>query len=150
MLPANLKAKREGVMDSLRYMKELGIWLEVTTLLIPSLNDDPDEVREMARFIRNELGKETPWHVSRFYPQYREQTLPPTEVEAIRAVRRIGLDEGLEYVYSGNIPYDEGEKTYCPACSHVLIDRTGYRIAGYAVKEGTCPQCSHTVHGLEM
>jgi pyruvate formate lyase activating enzyme len=82
------------------------------------------------------LGKETPWHVSRFYPQYQEQDLPPTEVEAIRLVRRIGLDEGLEYVYSGNVPYDSGEKTYCPACSHVLVDRVGYHIAGYAIKDG--------------
>jgi len=144
------KAKREGVLDSLRYMKQLGIWLEVTTLLIPTLNDNMDEIREMARFIRDELGKETPWHVSRFYPQYQELELPPTEVEAIRRVRQIGLDEGLEYVYSGNVPYDSGEKTYCPACSHVLIDRVGYHIAGSAIKDGNCSQCGHRVHGIEM
>ncbi|MFH1112410.1 MAG: AmmeMemoRadiSam system radical SAM enzyme [Pseudomonadota bacterium] len=144
------KARREGVMDSLRYIKELGIWLEVTTLLIPTLNDDPDEIRDMARFIRTDLGKETPWHVSRFYPQYRENKLPPTEVEAIGRVRRIGMDEGLEYVYSGNVPHDSGEKTYCPACAHTLIDRIGYHIAGYAVKDGLCPRCGRTVPGIGM
>ncbi len=144
------KARREGVLDTLVYMKQVGIWLEVTTLLIPTLNDATDEIREMARFIRTELGKETPWHVSRFYPQYKERDLPPTEVEAIRRVRQIGLDEGLEYVYTGNIPYDSGEKTYCPACSHVLIDRLGYHIAGYGIRDGVCSQCGHKMHGIEM
>lgn len=144
------KARLEGVLDSLRYMKELGIWLEVTTLLIPTLNDDPGEIREMARFIRTELGKETPWHVSRFYPQYKEQGLPPTEVKAIRQVRKIGLDEGLDYVYTGNIPSDPGEKTYCPDCSHLLIDRLGYTIGSYAIEDGRCPSCSRAVDGVEM
>jgi pyruvate formate lyase activating enzyme len=144
------KAKREGVMDSLRYMKELGIWLEITTLLIPTLNDNLDEVREMARFIRRELGEETPWHVSRFYPQYKELSLPPTAVEDVRKARQIGLDEGLHYVYTGNIPGDGGEKTTCPVCSKLLIDRMGYRIGSYSVESGRCPGCGHRIPGIKL
>ncbi len=144
------KARREGVMDTLRYMKELGIWLEVTTLLIPTLNDDPTEVRELARFIRTDLGAETPWHVSRYYPQYKEQTLPPTDVEVLRRVRRAGLDEGLKYVYTGNVPWDPGEKTYCPDCSQLLIDRAGYKIQKKTLKEGLCPKCGYRLQGVEL
>lgn len=144
------KARREGVMDSLRYMKELGIWLEITTLLIPTLNDNVDEVREMARFIRRELGEDTPWHVSRFYPQYKELSLPPTAVEDLRKVRQIGLDEGLHFVYTGNIPGDRGEKTTCPVCSKLLIDRMGYRIGSYSVESGRCPGCGHRIPGIKL
>jgi pyruvate formate lyase activating enzyme len=142
--------KREGVLDTLRYMKELGIWVEVTTLLIPTLNDDPAEVRDLARFIKDELGPETPWHVSRFHPQYRERSLPPTEERAVREVREIGREEGLYYVYTGNLPGDAGEKTYCPKCSHLLIDRMGYRIWKNVIQEGKCPKCGHRVEGIEM
>ncbi len=144
------KAKREGVMDSLRYMKQLGIWVEVTTLLIPTLNDNPDEIRDMARFISRELGRETPWHVSRFYPQYKETDLPATDVAALRKVRQIGLDEGLYYVYTGNVPGDEGEKTYCPGCSRALVDRVGFSIKKYAIKNGSCPECGYRVDGVEL
>jgi pyruvate formate lyase activating enzyme len=144
------KAKREGVMDSLRYMKELGIWVEVTTLLIPTLNDDWNELREMAQFVRNDLGQETPWHISRFYPQYKERDLPPTEVEALRKARTLGLDEGLHYVYTGNVPMDAGEKTYCPSCSAILIDRIGYRIGKFGIHNGACRTCGHKVAGIEM
>jgi len=144
------KAKREGVLDSLRYMKELGIWLEVTTLLIPTLNDDVQEVREMARWIRTELGRETPWHVSRFYPQYKETDLPPTDVQALRKVRQIGIEEGLYYVYTGNVPLDPGEKTYCPGCEHLLIDRVGYRIGKEQINKGLCPKCGFRIDGVEL
>ena len=144
------KAKREGVMDSLRHMKELGIWLEVTTLLIPTLNDNDDEIRDMARFIGTELGKATPWHVSRFYPQYKETGLPATAVAALQKVRQIGLDEGLLYVYTGNVPGDAGEKTYCPSCSRALIDRVGYSIKQYAIKDGACTHCGYHIEGVEL
>jgi pyruvate formate lyase activating enzyme len=144
------KARLEGVLDSLRHMKSIGIWVEVTTLLIPTLNDDLGEVRELAGFINKDLGKETPWHVSRFFPNYKEQELPPTDVEALRKVRQIGLDEGLYYVYTGNVPWDPGEKTYCPGCSYTLIDRVGYRIEKYSVKDGLCPKCKYKVDGLEL
>jgi pyruvate formate lyase activating enzyme len=144
------KARLDGVLDSLRYMRELGVWLEVTTLLIPTLNDDAMEVRELARFIRRELGADVPWHVSRFYPQYKEEDLPPTDVEVLRKVRQIGIDEGLLYVYTGNVPWDAGEKTYCPGCSQVLIDRVGYSIKKYRLNEGLCPKCGFRLDGVEI
>jgi len=144
------KAKRDGVMDTLRYMRQLPIWLEITTLLIPTLNDDLDEIKAMVNFIRDELGPEVPWHVSRFYPHYKEQDIPPTDVQELRKIRQIGLDAGLYYVYTGNVPWDPGEKTYCRTCSQVLIDRVGYRISKYAVKDGSCPKCGSRLHGVEL
>lgn len=144
------KARLKGVLDSLTYMKELGIWVEVTTLLIPDRNDDPSEVRDIARFIKEQLGPETPWHISRFFPQYRETTLPPTEANALLEVRRTGLEEGLQYVYTGNLRWDEGESTYCPSCSKRLIHRSGYTILENVIAGGSCPDCGHTVAGLEM
>jgi len=144
------KARREGVMDTLKYMKELGIWLEITTLLIPTLNDGIGEIRDMARFIASEIGKETPWHISRFYPQYKEQDLPPTDVAALRMVRKIGLEEGLLYVYTGNVPGDDGEKTYCPGCAEILIDRVGYTITKTAIQGGLCSKCGYRIAGVEL
>jgi len=142
------KARRVGVMDTLRHMKQLGIWVEVTTLLIPGLNDDPDEVKAMAEFIRQDLGPETPWHVSRFFPNYLETGIPPTDVQALVSTRQIGLDAGLSYVYTGNLPWADGEKTACPDCAHVLIQRSGYTITRNSIKEGRCPQCGHAVEGV--
>jgi pyruvate formate lyase activating enzyme len=144
------KARLDGVLDSLRYISGKKTWLEVTTLLIPGLNDDPAEVRELARFIRTELGAHVPWHVSRFYPHYREQELPPTEIEVVRKARQIGIDEGLHYVYTGNVPMDAGEKTYCPGCSQILIDRVGYTIRKSVHKDSRCPKCGFEIHGIEL
>jgi pyruvate formate lyase activating enzyme len=143
------KARLQPVLDSLRKMKDLGIWVEVTTLLVPGLNDSDQELRDIARFIRN-LGPETPWHISRFYPTYRLTSVPPTPVESIRHARRIGLEEGLHYVYTGNLPGDEGEKTYCPGCSKLLINRRGYFISRNALSAGKCPECGWIVPGIGM
>lgn len=142
--------KLQGVLDTLQYMKELGIFVEVTTLLIPGLNESPDEIRELARFINNSLGPDTPWHVSRFHPQYKEMGRYPTNVETVRKAREIGLEVGLNYVYTGNLPGDEGEKTYCPQCRALVIDRIGYRIRENLLKNGKCHECGHPIAGLEM
>jgi pyruvate formate lyase activating enzyme len=144
------KARLDGVLDTLKYMKQLGIWVEVTTLLIPTLNDDPDELQELAGFIHSELGPETPWHVSRFHPDYKDTNLPPTEVEFVRKARQIGIDAGLHYVYTGNVPWDPGEKTFCPGCSHLLVDRQGYMIGTNHIKDGLCPKCGYKVEGLDL
>ena len=145
-----VKARRKGVLDTPRYIKELGIWLEVTTLLIPTLNDDPLEIRETARFIRNELGAETPWHVTRFFPDYKELEIPPTDAKILDGVRHVGLDEGLSYVYTGNVPSREGETTYCPVCSHLLIERRASGMLRNEIDNGLCPQCGYRVEGVEM
>jgi pyruvate formate lyase activating enzyme len=147
---SHCKARLEGVLDTLVYMKELGIWIEVTTLLIPGLNDDRDELRGLAGFIKSELGPETPWHVSRFYPNYMAGGIPPTDAEVLRSVRQMGLDTGLHYVYTGNLPWERGEQTVCPSCAHLLIRRAGYTIVTDCVAQGRCPKCGHEIAGLEL
>ncbi len=144
------RGRLEGVLDSIKIMKEMGIWLELTTLFIPTLNDDINEIKELSTWIRTEVGSETPWHVSRFFPQYKEQNLPPTDLDFLRKVRQIGLDVGLYYVYTGNMPWDPGEKTYCPGCSQLLVDRVGYNIERNVIKDGKCPKCGYKVEGVEM
>ncbi|GAI02888.1 unnamed protein product [marine sediment metagenome] len=101
-------------------MKKLGIWVEVTTLIIPTLNDSSEELREIAKFIVNELGEGTPWHISRFYPAYNLTDKPPTPIETIHKAREIGLNEGLKYVYEGNVPGSTGENNGSLIAFHML------------------------------
>jgi pyruvate formate lyase activating enzyme len=142
-------ARLEPVLESLRKMKGLGIWVEVTTLVIPGLNDGDEEFREIARFLKD-LGPETPWHVSRFHPTYRLTTVSHTPATTLRRAREIGLHEGLHYVYTGNIRGDEGENTLCHKCGKVLIERYGFSIGHYGIESGRCPGCQTPVAGVEM
>ncbi|NVL91039.1 MAG: AmmeMemoRadiSam system radical SAM enzyme [Desulfobacterales bacterium] len=141
-------AKRKHVMETLKLMKSLGIFVEVTTLLIPGLNDDKGELQQLASFIADSLGPETPWHISRFHPTYKLTDRPPTPAESIHRARRIGLDAGLRYVYSGNLPGDEGENTTCYSCGRSLIVRRGYRIAENVITDGKCPECGVAINGI--
>lgn len=143
-------AKRKHVMATLELMKSLGIMLEVTTLLIPGLNDDPGELRRLAAFIAGSLGVETPWHISRFHPTYKLMDRPSTPAESIHQARRIGLEAGLRYVYSGNLPGDTGENTLCYNCGHTLIERWGYHISKNVITEGKCPECGATIDGIGL
>ncbi len=140
-------ARLKPVLDSLKKMKEMGIWLEVTTLLIPGLNDSRQELEDIAAFIAG-LGKETPWHISRFHPQYRMLDRPVTPIESLHRAREIGKKTGLKYVYSGNVPGDEGENTYCANCSNLLIKRYGYRIIENVLMDGHCPVCGESLEGV--
>jgi pyruvate formate lyase activating enzyme len=140
-------AKLAPVLENIKQMKELGIWVEVTTLIIPALNDGEDELRKIARFILS-VSPEIPWHVSAFYPTYRMLDKPKTSPETIRQAREIGLQEGLRYVYTGNIPGEEGENTSCYHCKNVLIRRWGYQIAENSVTDGTCPHCGTPIDGV--
>ncbi len=141
-------ARLEPVLESLRVMKRQGVWVEVTTLLIPGLNDSEEELRDIARFIRDDLGPEVPWHVSRFFPHYRAMDLPATPLGTVRRARAIGLEEGLHYVYTGNVPGDGGEATTCPECAAVLIERHGFVVAASRVSGGRCAECGSMVHGV--
>jgi pyruvate formate lyase activating enzyme len=143
-------AKRRHVMETLQLMKSLGIFVEVTTLLIPGLNDDRKELQQLASFVADSLGPDTPWHISRFHPTYKLTDRPPTPAESIHEARRIGLDAGLRYVYSGNLPGDEGENTVCYSCGHLLIERWGYRISKNAIQDGRCPECDATIDGIGL
>jgi pyruvate formate lyase activating enzyme len=143
-------AKRKHVMETLELMKSLGIFIEVTTLLIPGLNNDRKELEQLASFIADSIGPETPWHISRFHPTYKLTDRPPTPAESIQQARQIGLDAGLRYVYSGNLPGDEGENTTCYSCGQLLIERWGYRISKNVIANSNCPGCGATIDGIGL
>jgi len=133
-------AKLEPVLNNLKFIKSKGVWLEVTTLIIPGLNDSDKELVGIAEFMANELGAETPWHVSRFFPQYKMQNQDSTEEELIYKAYKIGKEAGLKYVYGGNIVSDSLENTYCPNCQELIIRRTGYDINQFH-DVGKCAKC---------
>ncbi len=140
------KGRLQPVLENIRRAREKGIWVEVTTLLIPGENDSEPEVREMARFIAS-VSKDIPWHISRFFPTYRMRDKFPTQLEVIRRAYEIGLEEGLHYVYTGNTPYDENV-TYCPHCGEPLIVRRAYVLEKIAVENGCCPYCGTKIAGV--
>lgn len=138
----------QPVLDSLIAMKRLGIWVEVTTLVIPHINDDPAELKDAAQFIATELGKDTPWHISRFYPGYKMIDHPPTPLTSLQQAQEIGFEDGLHYVYLGNVAGESN--TYCHKCDTLLIRRHGYWIAQNRVQDSHCPECGTTVAGVGM
>lgn len=140
-------ARLQPVLDSLKKMKELGIWVEITTLLIPGLNDSADELTDIASFIAT-LGRETPWHISRFHPQFKMRDKQSTPVDLLHHACEIGKKAGLKYVYSGNVPGDKGENTYCASCSGLLIARYGYRIINNTLTGNVCPHCGQKLDGI--
>ena len=142
-------ARLENVLDCIRSYKEMGIWIEITTLVIPEINDSESELRQIAEFIKS-VGPEIPWHVSRFYPRYRLIEKPPTPVDTLRMAREIGLEVGLRYVYEGNVPGEGGENTYCYTCKKVLIKRYGYQIIENNIVNLKCPECNTTIDGIGM
>lgn len=145
-----VKARLEGVLESARLLKENGVWLEITTLLIPGANDGEDELKGLASFIKTELGPDTPWHVSRFHPNYKEDGIPPTPAQSLNRAAEIGKERGLNYVYVGNISPNTYENTYCPQCGELLMERVGFTMADYNIKSGRCSQCSHTIPGVGL
>jgi pyruvate formate lyase activating enzyme len=140
-------ARLEPVLKTLETMKSMNIWVEVTTLIIPGYNDSEAELKEIAKFLVS-LDSHIPWHVTRFYPTYKLTTPPPTPVETLRKAREIGLSQGLKYVYTGNIPGDKGENTYCPNCNKILIERHGFYIHRFELKNGMCPHCNTEIKGI--
>jgi pyruvate formate lyase activating enzyme len=141
------KAKLQPVLDNLKLVKQLNIWIEVTTLIIPTLNDTEDELQSIAEFIAD-LGKEIPWHVSAFYPAYKLSHLLATPLAILQRAREIGLQAGLRYVYTGNIFNRTGETTYCYNCAKPLIIRDNYRIVEIYIRENRCPYCGVLIDGI--
>jgi pyruvate formate lyase activating enzyme len=140
-------ARLEPVLESLRKMKDLGIWVEVTTLLIPGLNDGEDELHDIASFLFS-LGPEIPWHISRFSPRYKMLHQTVTPPAAIRRAAEIGRACGLKYVYSGNIPGDEGENTFCFRCGQLLIGRYGFHVEQMNLNGSACSRCGTPLEGI--
>ncbi len=137
----------EPVLNSCRTMKELGLWLEITTLVVPGVNDDPDELRELAMFIYKDLGPETPWHLSRFYPQYKMQDRAPTDESLLKQTKQMGEDLGLEYIYVGNV-YGR-YATHCKECGNELIHRSGYTTHKVGLdSHGRCEACGTPLDGM--
>jgi pyruvate formate lyase activating enzyme len=143
-------ARLAPVLDTLRHMKALGIWVEVTTLVVPGLNDEPDELSDLAGFITEQLGPETPWHISRFHPTYRMTDRPPTPLDTLISAYEIGTRAGLHYVYLGNVPGSEGTNTHCHQCGKLLIERTIFSVRQNRIVDGHCPDCRARVHGVGM
>jgi pyruvate formate lyase activating enzyme len=143
------RGRLQPVLDAIRLYDDLGVWTEVTTLVIPGVNDSDDELRGIARFIRT-LSPDIPWHVSRFFPAYRMMDHPVTPVETLARACRIGREAGLRFVYSGNVPGDAGENTVCPGCGRTLITRHGYQVRSNRLIRGTCPDCLAVIPGIEM
>lgn len=138
------------VLATLKRMKEKGIWVEITTLIIPTLNDDEKTFKKIANFIKNELGKETPWHISQFSGaiSWKLQHLPDTPIETLKRGWQIGKEAGLKYVYTGNVPGLESENTFCPKCGAEMIQRIGYTIIRYD-KNGKCSKCNESLNIVE-
>ncbi|MDH4134514.1 MAG: AmmeMemoRadiSam system radical SAM enzyme [Gammaproteobacteria bacterium] len=142
-------AHLEPVLDTLRYVRhETNTWLEITTLLIPGKNDSDDELQAMTEWIARELGPEVPLHLSAFHPDYRMRDIPATPASTLTHARRIAMQNGLRYVYTGNVHDTDGGTTYCPSCHTPLIVRDWYRIGVYRLTDdGHCPKCDAKVVG---
>ena len=140
-------ARLDPVLETLRLYRRLGIWIEVTTLVIPGENDAEEDLAGCARFVAEELGRSVPWHVSAFHPTYRLLDRPRTPAATLRRARQIGLAAGLHHVYEGNLP-GEGEETACPVCGHGVIERVGYEVTNNRLRDGRCPDCNAAVAGV--
>ena len=143
---AGLKA----VLENLVRIHKLGIWLEVTTLVIPGLNDSDEELRWAARYLYDHLGPDVPWHISRFYPHYKMSDVPPTPPRTLERAWQIGRDVGLHYVYVGNLPGHHAESTFCPGCGGLVIERSGYWLGRRNLVAGKCAACGTAIAGVEM
>ena len=140
------RAHLKPVCDSIIHMKKIGIWVEVTTLVIPGLNDSPEELKEIAEFIAS-VGKEIPWHISRFYPNYKMDNINATPLETLDMAYSLGKEAGLKYVYIGNV-IGKREDTFCNNCGRVLIKREGFSVSLNNLINASCPFCHTRVEGI--
>ena len=143
-------ARLKPVLENLKTIRGLGWWLEVTTLIIPGLNDDPGEMRDLAGFIAQELGVDTPWHLSRFHPDHLLLDRPPTPTATLDMARDIGAQAGLRFVYVGNVAVHDGAHTYCPDCKKMVLRRTGFSVRSTGLDRGACAGCGRVIPGRGM
>jgi pyruvate formate lyase activating enzyme len=142
------EASLKPILDGMVTMKERGVWLEITNLIIPTFNDDLNMIRRMCKWILVHLGPDTPLHFSRFYPMYKVRNLPPTPAATLIQARKVALEIGLHYVYVGNMMGTEGENTICPSDGTLLIRRMGFSVLENHLVDGTCPTCGHKIPGV--
>lgn len=143
------KASLKPVLENVSLMRELNIWVEVTTLIVPGQNDDKKELAELASFITS-LDKNIPWHLSRFHPDYTFIDSQSTPLSTLEGAYEIGKEKGLRYVYIGNIYTERGENTYCPNCNKLLIERIGFSIERRKIKNGKCEYCGEAIAGIGL
>ena len=136
------------VLDTLELLKKAGMWTEIVYLVIPGWNDDAGEIREMAQWIREDLDVDTPVHFSRYHPQYLVKNIPPTPVKTLDKCYDICREEGLRYVYVGNVPRHHSEKTRCHTCDKIIVDRTGYYVDSINIRGGKCMFCGTVIPGV--
>ncbi|NPA22161.1 MAG: AmmeMemoRadiSam system radical SAM enzyme [Candidatus Micrarchaeota archaeon] len=141
-----VKASLDPVLESIKEAKRLGYWVEITTLIIPTLNDSEDEIRAAAQFLKS-VDPEMPWHLTAFHPDYKLTHLPPTRRETLERLWKIAKEEGMQYVYIGNVdsPY---QNTVCPKCGEVLIERDWYNVRVKGLKDGKCIKCGYEIKGV--
>jgi len=139
--------KLQPVLDALKVYRDEGVWLEITNLIVPGWTDKPDEIRQMCRWLADNGFTGTPLHFSRFQPQYKLDHLPPTPLAILKEAVDIAHDEGIKYVYIGNVPGSGNDDTLCPVCGKVLVDRSGYRIVTNGIRNGKC-SCGTSVPGV--
>ena len=138
----------QPVLDTITYLKESGTWVEVTNLVVPTLNDDPDEIDSLSRWVLENTGEDTPLHFSRFFPMYRLTDLPPTSIDTLRGARERAREIGLNHVYVGNVVTPEGMTTKCAECGETLIVRQGFMITENNILNGKCGSCSAPIAGV--
>jgi pyruvate formate lyase activating enzyme len=140
--------KLQPVLDTLLVYKEMGVWLEITNLIVPSWSDNLDEIKKMCKWLSDNGFRNTPLHFSRFYPMHKLEQLPPTPVELLNKAAKIASEEGLNYVYTGNAPGNELSDTKCPSCHSSEIARQGFRVVSNAIIEGKCSKCGYKIEGI--
>jgi pyruvate formate lyase activating enzyme len=140
--------KLQPVLDSLKVFKDMGVWLEITNLIVPDWTDNQDDIRKMCRWLSDNGFKNTPLHFSRFYPMHKLEQLPPTPVEILNNAYSIAKEEGLKYVYTGNAPGNEISDTKCPSCNSTVVVRQGYRISSNTITDGKCNKCGSKIDGV--
>jgi pyruvate formate lyase activating enzyme len=141
-------ATLKPVLDTLVTAKNAGVMVEVTNLLLPTLNDSDEMIKKLCRWVKSDMGAETPLHFSKFFPRYRMRNLPETSQHTMEKARQIALAEGLKFVYVGNLLNTQWSSTNCPGCSKLLVKRSGYRILENNLKNGKCPKCGTKIYGV--
>jgi len=147
-LRVTCQEKLSTVLNTMKMIRDSGVWLEIVNLVVPTLNDDTQMVRELCVWVRDNLGADVPLHFSRFWPMYKLKNLPPTSLDTLVNSRATALSEGLRYVYVGNVEHEESNHTYCPSCKKVILKRLGYVIAENNVRGSACAFCGQKIAGI--
>jgi len=143
-----MRARLAPVLECLESLVGAGIWVEVTTLVVPGMNDSRQELRDIAEFIAGRLGPHVPWHVSRFHGDYKMTGAPGTPLASLALACEVAAEAGLKYVYCGNVPGQADESTHCPSCGQTVIERTGFMVAVNRMRQGACGNCGQQIEGV--